>query len=261
MSRTFAPRPNRYAAPCIRCGNRVEAEAGLLAKNDRGRWAAEHRGECPEAPAPQAAAPSAERRGGDWTQVPDGRYAVPSQSGRNDLDFWFVSTAPDDAGEWAGFRRVSRVVGGRADGRVRGATRTAALEAIIAAGIEDARMTYARELGRCWHCNLHLTDEASRAAGMGPVCRRGGRTAPAAPAPFEVVAELVVTVAAPADPWDDVDLPADFEMPGRNPAPAPWDEECGDYGYEVYCNGILDAVFGPDPDPRGALPRMSLMGR
>jgi hypothetical protein len=139
-------------------------------------------------------------KGGAWTEVPDGYYAVASRTGNNDLDFWFVSTAGEDAGEWAGFRRVARVIGGHADVRVKGRERTAALEAILAAGIDEARMTYARENIRCWHCNTQLTDETSRALGVGPVCRRNlGMTAPApervAPEPvpmFEVVGAVVV---------------------------------------------------------------------
>lgn len=52
-----APKANRYGARCITCNAWVEAEAGLLAKNAAGKWAAEHKaGECVQA-APVVEAP------------------------------------------------------------------------------------------------------------------------------------------------------------------------------------------------------------
>lgn len=133
-------------------------------------------------------------RGGAWAGVPDGRYAVHSATGTNDLDFYLVSTS-DEEGDWFGFRRVERVIGGNADAAVKGTARRAALEAIEAAtyeveartitlddgstgviparsasGPEAAGLRYADEIGRCVRCNRHLTDLTSRINGIGPVC-------------------------------------------------------------------------------------------
>jgi hypothetical protein len=128
-------------------------------------------------------------RGGAWTEVPDGRYAVPSATGNNDLDFFLVTTE-DEEGDWFGFRRVERVIGGNPEAPVKGQPRRAALEAIVAAeydrpimtfegreygggtyaGPEAAAIRYADTIGECGRCGRSLTKYESRAAGIGPVC-------------------------------------------------------------------------------------------
>jgi superfamily II DNA or RNA helicase len=42
------------------------------------------------------------------------------------------------------------------------------------AGAEGCMARYGRELGRCGRCGRELTDETSRAIGIGPICREGG---------------------------------------------------------------------------------------
>lgn len=103
--------------------------------------------------------------------VPAGFYAVPSRTGNNDLDFFRVDR-PED-GKWAGYTFVKRVIGGHDDQRVRGTEMRLALEAILATGVDQARQTYGVEIGRCAICNRHLTDDESRAFGIGPTCRGG----------------------------------------------------------------------------------------
>jgi hypothetical protein len=100
--------------------------------------------------------------------VPAGYYATTSRTGNNDLDFWAVDVPAE--GKWAGYTFVSRVIGGHEDTRVRGAEARAALEAIQADGPFYAAQTYGRNIGRCGRCNRHLTDETSRALGLGPDC-------------------------------------------------------------------------------------------
>jgi hypothetical protein len=100
--------------------------------------------------------------------IPDGHYAIPSLTGNNDLDFFRVDR-PEE-GQWAGRIFLKRVIGGKPDQNVRGKTIRAALEAIADAGIEKSRELYGREIGRCWRCNRHLTDELSRQRGIGPDC-------------------------------------------------------------------------------------------
>ena len=129
-------------------------------------------------------------KGGTWESVPDGRYAVPSATGNNDLDFFMVETETED-GDWKGFRRVYRVIGGNVEAQVKGPVRRAALEAIRDAvyerpvmtfegeeyggngtftGPEGAAMRYSDEIGQCHRCNRSLTRIESRQAGIGPVC-------------------------------------------------------------------------------------------
>jgi hypothetical protein len=104
-----------------------------------------------------------------YPDVPAGHYATRSATGNNDLDFWRVDRPTE--GRWAGRTFVKRVIGGKADSPVRGATALAALKAILANDIGRSRVLYGREIGRCWKCNRHLTDEVSRSLGIGPDCR------------------------------------------------------------------------------------------
>ncbi len=105
---------------------------------------------------------------GDLLYVPEGHYATPSRTGANDLDFWRVDRPAE--GRWAGRVFVKRVIGGRADQAVRGAEAVAALQAITADHPHHAMVLYGQEIGRCGRCNRHLTDDASRARGLGPDC-------------------------------------------------------------------------------------------
>lgn len=154
-------RSNRYAAPCADCGKQVPAEAGALTKGATG-WEVRHVGGCPAKTEVPAAAPQA-----DEPEVPAGHYAVASATGNNDLDFYRVDHG---TGQWAGRTFVKRIIGGRPDVNVRQAEAADALARIAADA--DAAARYGREVGRCCRCNRHLTDEASRAAGIGPECAK-----------------------------------------------------------------------------------------
>jgi hypothetical protein len=44
---------------------------------------------------------------------------------------------------------------------------------IIAAGTATSQKLYATELGQCYVCGRTLTDDTSRAMGIGPTCRKG----------------------------------------------------------------------------------------
>lgn len=100
-----------------------------------------------------------------------GFYATESRTGSNDLDFWKVTE-----GRNPGVRFVKRVIGG-GDSKyprlveISQQEQRGALGAILRTGIDKARADYADNQQRCMRCGLHLTDEDSRAARMGPVCR------------------------------------------------------------------------------------------
>jgi hypothetical protein len=53
-----------------------------------------------------------------------------------------------------------------------GAAEQAVIRAAIAADVNEARMTFAREIKSCWRCARTLTDELSRELGIGPECRK-----------------------------------------------------------------------------------------
>lgn len=99
-------------------------------------------------------------------EVAAGHYAVASATGNNDLDFFRVDRPTE--GRWAGRTFVKRVIGGHPEYAVRGEAAREALARIAAD--PDAGPRYGREIGRCCRCNRRLTDEVSRAAGIGPDC-------------------------------------------------------------------------------------------
>lgn len=97
--------------------------------------------------------------------VPAGHYAVPSRTGNNDLDFFRVDRAKN------GRTYVKRIVGGHPEMNLRFKELRPTLQAILDFGPDKAAKQYADQLGRCYRCNRHLTDETSRQLGIGPDCR------------------------------------------------------------------------------------------
>lgn len=180
-------RTNKYAGTCIRCGCTVAPEAGILSRSPgvgsqrlgQGDWIVQHvnNDDCDEAKLlsdikdmqPKRTVRVVGPTARDFKAVAQGYYATKSTSGNNDLDFWFVRIQKD--GRYAGFRSVSRVLGGRGTQRIRGGEQVAALRAILAAGTDAAGKLFASELGRCRKCGRDLTDDTSRELGIGPVCR------------------------------------------------------------------------------------------
>lgn len=96
------------------------------------------------------------------TEVADGRYAVEEdgvlrffkvKNGRRP-GFVFLDIQASD--EW---HKITNVV------RIR------KVVALIARDAQAAMIRYGHELGECGRCGKVLTDEASRAAGIGPICQ------------------------------------------------------------------------------------------
>jgi hypothetical protein len=164
-------RPNRYAGRCVRCGAEVAAEAGYLAKDASGRWAADHKGACPERTVPAAPAPTAEPApelpGADV--VPAGSYALDGTDDAKNATVFYEVDRPTK-GRWAGHVFVSLVVGGQANRNMRRDQVPGILARIVAAGPQQAMARFGHELGQCGVCHRHLTDDDSRARGIGPVC-------------------------------------------------------------------------------------------
>jgi hypothetical protein len=98
--------------------------------------------------------------------LPDGYYALPSATGNNDLDFFRVKRKGNRT-------FVDRVIGGHPDYGLRRKDGIAAADRIILFGWQASGELYAKEIGNCYVCNRHLTDELSRRLGIGPVCRAG----------------------------------------------------------------------------------------
>lgn len=94
-------------------------------------------------------------------KVEDGRYAVEEDgvlkffkltNGRKPGYVFLDIQASDD---WHSIRNVTRIK---------------SIVALIAVDSYAAMIRYGRELGACGHCGRTLTDESSRAAGIGPIC-------------------------------------------------------------------------------------------
>lgn len=100
--------------------------------------------------------------------VPAGRYAVETEDGAvNTLAFYKVDRPTD--GRWAGYVFVKHIVSDE-EQRMSQAAGKAILAKIAAAGPEAASARYGHEIGKCGVCNRTLTNDESRARGIGPVC-------------------------------------------------------------------------------------------
>jgi hypothetical protein len=93
--------------------------------------------------------------------VTDGRYAVEHEgtlkfykvkNGRN-AGFVFLDVQASD--DWHPIRNLTKI---------------REILALIAVDAKAAMIRYGQEIGECGHCGRTLTDAASRAAGIGPVC-------------------------------------------------------------------------------------------
>lgn len=104
---------------------------------------------------------------GTAPDVPEGRYAVRGEDGV--VKFYRVDRPTE--GKWAG-RTFVKVQASDDLHPIRNReAREAILASILEAGIEDSLRLYGTELGRCGVCGRTLTDETSRAYGIGPICR------------------------------------------------------------------------------------------
>jgi len=99
---------------------------------------------------------------------PAGRYAIENAEG--ELRFYQVDKPTE--GRWAG-RTFVKVQASDDLHPVKGQAAAAVL-AEIAKDPEGASRRYGREIGRCGVCGRTLTDEKSRAEGVGPICASKG---------------------------------------------------------------------------------------
>ena len=107
------------------------------------------------------------------SDIPDGYYALRDMPGhKNEITFYRLNTGKH--GRWKGFQFIDMVVGGGSRYPQRGAdVRKQIYNSINEQGVNEARQLYGQEIGRCGVCNRELTDDTSRALGIGPVCREG----------------------------------------------------------------------------------------
>ena len=108
--------------------------------------------------------------------IEDGYYAIPAVSGDNDLTFVRIGTTDK------GNRFMRHIIGGRPESDDDLAPLAIEVHACpsmewcqkvldaVAVAPGAAAATYGQHIGRCGLCHRRLTDKASRAAGIGPVC-------------------------------------------------------------------------------------------
>lgn len=102
--------------------------------------------------------------------VPAGRYAIlaPDRTGSEVLKFFRIDIPTE--GRWKGYVFVKEQASDDLY-PVRDKDRRNAILRKIAEDPRKAMLEYGRKIGKCGHCGRTLTDEESRAYGIGPVCR------------------------------------------------------------------------------------------
>lgn len=158
-----APKENQFGGKCALCGKYVPEKQGTITKTAAG-WKARHLTPADCEAAQAAPAPKAPRT---WN-VPTGYYAVASRKPGQDLDFFRVNTPTK--GKWVGWSFAEEMIGGQGRTKIDRQSQVAALDAIEAAGADVAGKLYADKIHNCYKCNLLLTDDESRARGMGLKC-------------------------------------------------------------------------------------------
>lgn len=98
------------------------------------------------------------------TTIPDGHYAV-------ELDNKVVSVRINTPtfGRWAGYTFIEREVSEEYV-RLDKSTQRRIQDAVLEAGIRESAVLYGKVQVRCGCCHRKLTTDASREAGIGPVC-------------------------------------------------------------------------------------------
>lgn len=98
-------------------------------------------------------------------EVPAGRYAIENDEGK--LGFFQIDRPTE--GRWSGYTFVKYQASDETY-PVKNREQRERILSKIAQDVKSAMLRYGREIGKCGHCGRTLTDEDSRAAGIGPVC-------------------------------------------------------------------------------------------
>lgn len=106
----------------------------------------------------------------EMPDVPAGRYAVENE--HNVLRFYTLDRPTE--GKWAGYVFLSVWASDERHPIKSKEARVTILNKILEVGVQACAERFGREIGACAICGRTLTDETSRAIGIGPICR--GRT-------------------------------------------------------------------------------------
>jgi hypothetical protein len=160
-----APRPKPVKASVVQCLDELRPVGALWGWNDAGGT--------------RPLKPSEIRRTNEQRdlltqinelgrQITPGRYAIQNASGPNDIAFYHVERP--EHGKWAGKTFVKQQISDELQRLSR--QRTLAALVAIAADPRGASALYGQHIGVCGVCGRTLTNEDSRRAGIGPVCRQ-----------------------------------------------------------------------------------------
>lgn len=121
-----------------------------------------YRGQQTTTEAPASDLPSAD-------EVPEGYYALPTEEGaKNTIAFYKVDRPTE--GRWAGYVFAHRYSSDEEIGLGRDGSHRL-VRKIAEFGAQAASALYGKHIGRCGICHITLTNDESRAAGIGPDCR------------------------------------------------------------------------------------------
>lgn len=101
--------------------------------------------------------------------VPAGRYCIETVSADATNELAFYKVDRPTTGKWAGYVFVRHMIGG--DERNVPFAQTKGILARIAEDAKGAAIRYGHEIGECGRCGTRLTNDESRAYGIGPDCR------------------------------------------------------------------------------------------
>lgn len=99
--------------------------------------------------------------------VTEGYYAIDID---DTVKFYRVDKPTE--GKWAGYTFL-KVQASDEFYPIKGHAAQRIFDTIEAQGVKESMVRYGQLIGRCGICNRTLTDETSRAMGIGPVCREG----------------------------------------------------------------------------------------
>lgn len=102
--------------------------------------------------------------------IPDGYYAVKGVEGhKNDISFFRLRSPKQ--GNWVGYQFTDQVVGHGKRYPVKDTDAREKIHKMIEEqGIVACQQLYGQEIGACGRCGRELTDDTSRARGIGPDC-------------------------------------------------------------------------------------------
>jgi hypothetical protein len=119
-------------------------------------------------PAPPASFRSEGWSSGKPLPFAPGRYAILGGAMSEDVVKFYKVDAPTE-GRWAGYVFV-KVQASDELHAIKNRDEKTRIIHEIAKDPEGAMLRYGRELGHCGHCGRTLTNEESRARGIGPIC-------------------------------------------------------------------------------------------